>query len=101
VDFSSQIRSGHIIIDNQLVSLSWPQAPDCDTRPYFSFEENFSIVFCGMSTQTGGQGCHVQGSQSLSVLCVYSHSCVEVDIYIYESKFILLEKMGHIKKLIP
>jgi hypothetical protein len=38
-------------------------------------EENFVIVFRGASTLTGGLGCHIQGSQSLPVLCACSYTC--------------------------
>jgi len=65
-------RSDHIITDNQSVSPSWPRAPNYDSWPYVSLEENFGIVFRGVSALTGGRGCHVHWSQSLSVLCVCS-----------------------------
>jgi hypothetical protein len=44
-------------------------------------EENFGIVFRGASTLTGVRGCHLQWSQSLSVLCVCSYSFVDVYCY--------------------
>jgi hypothetical protein len=55
---------------SQSVSPSWLRAPNSDSRPYSSLEGNFSIVFRGVSTLTGGRGCHVQVSQSVSVLFV-------------------------------
>jgi len=75
---SSQVRSGHFITDSQSVCPSWPRVPISDSWPYFSLEENFGIVYRGASTLTGGRGSHVQGSQSVSVLCVCSYSCVYV-----------------------
>jgi len=56
----------------------WPfrsRAHNCDSWPYFNFEENFGIFFRGESTLTGSRGCHVQGSQAFSVLCVCSYLC--------------------------
>jgi len=66
--------SGHVILlltISQSVCPSWPRAPNCDSWPYFSLEENFGIAFRGASTLTSGRGCHVQGSQSFSVLWCY------------------------------
>jgi hypothetical protein len=72
--------SGQVILlltINQSVCPSWPQAPNCDSWSYFSLEENFGIVFRGVSTLTGGRGCHVQGSQSyLCYVYVHTHVCM-------------------------
>jgi hypothetical protein len=75
------VRSGQVILlrtISQSVSPSWPRAPNYDSWPYFSLEENFGIIFRGASTLTRGRGCHVQGSQSLSVSCIYLYSGVYV-----------------------
>jgi hypothetical protein len=66
---------------SQSISPSWLRAPSCDSWPYFSLEENFGIVFRGASTPMGVRGCHVQGSQSLSLLCLCPYSCVDVYCY--------------------
>jgi hypothetical protein len=79
-------RSGQVILlstANQSVCPSWPRVPNCDSWPYFSLEENFDIVFGGASTRRGGLGCHVQGAQSFSMLCICSYSCVDVYCYYY------------------
>jgi hypothetical protein len=79
---NSAVRSGPVMLlltISQSVSPPWAGVPNCHSWPYFSLEENFGIVFRGASTLTGGKGSHVQGSQSLSVLCVCSYSCVDVD----------------------
>jgi len=51
------VRSCHVITDSQSVCLSWPRSPDCDSRPYFSLEENFGVVFHGVSTPHGAAMC--------------------------------------------
>jgi hypothetical protein len=54
---SMEVRSGHVILlltISQSFSPSWPQASNYDAWPYFSLEENFGIVFRGVSTLTSG-----------------------------------------------
>jgi hypothetical protein len=78
--------AGQVITDSQSVCPSWPRAPSCDSWSYFSLEENFGIVFRGASTLTGGWGCHIQGSQSFSVLCVHTR------VWIYTTTNIIMYK---------
>jgi hypothetical protein len=65
--------SCHFIADSQSVFPSWPRAPNSDSWPYLSLEENFGVVFRGASTLAGGLGCHVQGSQSLCYVYAPTH----------------------------
>jgi hypothetical protein len=53
-----------------------------------AWKKNFRIVFRGASL-TGGRGCHVQGSKSVSLLCVCSYACVEVDPVLILSYYVL------------
>jgi len=79
LSYFGYVRSDQVILlltITHSVSPSWPRAPDCDSEPYFSLEENFGIV--------GGLGCHVQGSQSLSVFCVCLSRFIIIIIIMYK-----------------
>jgi hypothetical protein len=43
--FSSPGQVILLLAISQSVSPSWPRAPNCDSWPYFSLEENFGIVY--------------------------------------------------------
>jgi hypothetical protein len=61
---SLAIRSGQVILlltDIQSIIPSWPRAPNCDSWPCFSLDENFVITLRGAFILMGGRGCHVQG----------------------------------------
>jgi len=73
LQFSGLIRQVRSFCYWQSAFPSWPGAPNYEAWPYLSLEENFGIVLRGAFTLTGGRGCHVQGSQSLCVLCLFSY----------------------------
>jgi hypothetical protein len=78
LDWYRRHKSGQVILlltISQLGNPSWPGAPNCDSWPYFSLEENVGIVFRGASTLMGARGCHVS--------CKYSCSCMSLRYYYY------------------
>jgi len=62
---------------SQSLSLSWPRAPNCDSWPYFSSEENFGIVFRGTSTLRGWTGLPRTGvTVFVYVMCIFMCVCL-------------------------